>query len=79
MTDEAHCLLADVLNSVKGMVALSNYNCDLLNRLYPASRWHKIVGPNRTIHSTKDKRMEVLWTNYDPSQKTGGQGKLRFE
>ncbi len=79
MTDEAHCLLADVLNSVKGMVALSNYDCDLLNRLYPASRWHKITGSNRTIHSTKDKRMEVLWTNYDPSQKTGGQRKLRFE
>ncbi len=79
MTDEAHCFLADVLNSVKGMVALSNYDCDLLNRLYPASRWHKITGLNRTIHSTKDKRTEVLWTNYNPSQKTGGQGKLRFE
>ena len=79
MTDEAHCHLAEVLNSVEGMVAFSNYDCDLLNRLYPASRWHKIVGLNRTIHSTKDKRAEVLWTNYDPSQKTGGQGKLRFE
>ena len=79
MTDDEHCRLADVLNSVKGMVALSNYDCDLLNRLYPASRWHKITGPNRTIHSTKDKRMEVLWTNYDLSKKSGGQGKLRFE
>jgi DNA adenine methylase len=79
MTDEEHCRLADVLNSVKGMVALSNYDCDLLNRLYPSSRWHKILGTNRTIHSTKDKRTEVLWTNYNLSQKSGGQGKLRFE
>lgn len=68
MTDEEHCRLADALSSVKGMVALSNYDCDLLNRLYPSSRWHKILGTNRTIHSTKDKRMEVLWTNYDPSR-----------
>jgi DNA adenine methylase len=79
MTDDEHCSLAKVLNSVKGMVALSNYDCDLLNQLYPPPRWHKIVGPNRTIHSTKDKRMEVLWTNYDPSEKSGGQRRLRFE
>jgi DNA adenine methylase len=79
MTDDEHCRLAEALNSVKGMVALSNYDCDLLNRLYPSHRWHKITGPNRTIHSTKDKREEVLWTNYDLSKKSGGQGKLRFE
>lgn len=79
MTDDEHCSLAEVLNSVKGMVALSNYDCDLLNRLYPPPRWHKITGPNRTIHSTKDKRVEVLWTNYDLSKKSGGQGRLRFE
>ena len=79
MTDDEHCCLAEVLNSVKGMVALSNYDCDLLNRLYPSPCWHKVTGPNRTIHSTKDKREEVLWTNYDLSKKSGGQGKLRFE
>ena len=66
MTDAQHRDLADVLNSVQGMVALSNYQAPLLDKLYPASQWHKTVSPARTNHSTKDKRIEVLWTNYDP-------------
>jgi DNA adenine methylase len=66
MTDAQHRELAEVLNSVQGMVALSNYQAPLLDRLYPASKWHKTVSPERTNHSTKDKRVEVLWTNYDP-------------
>ncbi|MBZ5648247.1 MAG: DNA adenine methylase [Acidobacteriia bacterium] len=68
MTDEQHEELADVLNRVKGQVALSNYDCGLMNRLYPSKRWIKTVSSLRTIHSTKDKRREVLWTNYDPHQ-----------
>jgi len=65
MTDEEHCQLAKVLNSVKGHVAISNYQCDLMEELYPASRWKKHFSPLKTIHSTKDKRQEVLWVNYD--------------
>lgn len=73
MTDSQHYELADALNSAKGMVALSNYDCELMNRLYPAKRWQKIVAPARTNHSTKDIRTEVLWVNYDPHKKgTGG-------
>lgn len=68
MTDAQHHQLAEVLNSVQGMVALSNYQAPLLDKLYPASKWHKTVSPERTNHSTKDKRVEVLWTNYDPQQ-----------
>ncbi len=64
MTDRDHIELAGVLNSVAGKVAISNYDCPLMNRLYPAPRWHKIAGPSRTIHSTKSRRVEVLWTNY---------------
>ena len=66
MTDAQHRDLADVLNLVQGMVAFSNYQAAILDRLYPASKWHKTVSPARTNHSTKDKRVEVLWTNYDP-------------
>ncbi|MGB9623757.1 MAG: DNA adenine methylase [Phycisphaerae bacterium] len=69
MTDEQHRELADVLNSAKGMVAISNYDCELMNRLYPAKRWRKIVAPAKTNHSTKDVRTEVLWVNYDPERK----------
>jgi DNA adenine methylase len=69
MTDRQHRALAETLNQAKGMVAFSNYDCELINKLYPPTRWRKIVGPRRTIHSTKDSRSEVLWVNYDPDQK----------
>jgi DNA adenine methylase len=70
MTNEQHEELAKVLNSVKGRVAISNYDCELMGKLYPAKKWKKFVSPPRTIHSTKGKRTEVLWTNYDPKDLT---------
>lgn len=73
MTDDRHCELAESLNRAKGMVAFSNYDCDLINKLYPPKRWRKIIGPKRTIHSTKGTRSEVLWVNYDPDKKRGTQ------
>jgi len=36
--------------------------------LYPAPKWRKHESAARTIHSTTDKRVEVLWTNYDLDQ-----------
>jgi hypothetical protein len=68
MSDDEHRGLAQVLNSVQGMAAISNYDCDLMDDLYPPPRWTKNVSKARTIHSTKDKRTEVLWTNYNPNQ-----------
>ncbi len=65
MTDRQHRDLADVLNSATSFVAISNYDCNLMRELYPASKWRKFEGTARTIHSTKDKRVEVLWTNFD--------------
>jgi len=79
MTNNQHQDLAEVLNSVKAMVAISNYDCDLMNELYPAPHWKKTVAPARTNHSTKDKRTEVLWANYDPKTLKGrspGDGRL---
>ena len=66
MSDDDHRDLACVLNEAKGKVAISNYDCKLMNDLYPQSRWWKTTAPSKTIHSTKDRRSEVLWTNYDP-------------
>lgn len=74
MSDDDHAELAVALNSVTGMVALSNYDCDLMDELYPKSDWHKIVIPERTNHATKGKRTEVLWTNYDPRELAANQG-----
>jgi DNA adenine methylase len=70
MTDRNHRELSEVLNSAAGLVAISNYDCKLMGDLYPAGKWRKHVSPEKTIHSTKDKRVEVLWTNYDPANPT---------
>jgi DNA adenine methylase len=66
MTDAQHRDLARVLNSAEGMVAFSNYQAGILDELYPPPKWHKTISPARTNHSTKDKRVEILWTNYQP-------------
>ncbi len=68
MTDQEHRELAEALNKVKGRVAISNYECELMEELYPSPKWIKTVAAERTIHSTKGKRREALWTNYDPHQ-----------
>lgn len=68
MSDEEHCRLASALNSVQGLVAVSGYECELMEKLYPPPKWHKTIAPSKTIHTTKDKRTEVLWTNYNPKE-----------
>jgi DNA adenine methylase len=69
MNDSAHRELATALNNAKGLVAISNYECELMDELYPSGKWTKIYGPEKTIHSTKDKRVEVLWVNYEIQEK----------
>jgi DNA adenine methylase len=68
MSDEEHGQLAEVLASCKGKVAVSNYDCKLLDELYPSPRWRKFVNKPKTNHATKGQRVEVLWTNYDPNE-----------
>ena len=53
--------------AVRGQVAVSGYDHPLMAELFPAKRWVKTLGVNRTIHSTKGTRQEVLWTNYKPT------------
>lgn len=69
MTDKQHEELAEVLKSVKGKVALSTYQCQLNDRLY--KNWICTQAPAKTIHSVKQSRTEVLYTNYDPFENTG--------
>ena len=68
MTDEQHAELANVLNDVQGEVALSNYQCTLMDKLYPSAKWRKTFSGPKTNHATKGTRFEVLWTNYDPTK-----------
>lgn len=65
MNDNHHRELAKTLNAIEGLAAVSNYECELMEELYPSGKWKKIFSPVKTIHSTKDTRQEVLWINYD--------------
>lgn len=67
MSIDEHAALAERLNACRGLVALSGYEHPLMDSLYPASRWIKTVAAEKTIHSTKGSRSEILWTNYDPA------------
>ncbi len=62
MSDEGHAKLAGVLREVKGKVAVSSYDCELMDRLYEG--WNKIEAPIKLAHSVKKPRREILWTNY---------------
>lgn len=64
MTDEDHRDLASALNQIEGLAAISGYDCDLMQEIFPEPRWRKIVGPERAIHSVKQTRTECLWLNY---------------
>ncbi len=69
MSDDDHRKLAEVLNNVKGKVALSGYHSKLMNELY--GEWNFIESPSKKAHSTntradsaKQNRTEILWINY---------------
>jgi DNA adenine methylase len=62
MSDEEHLELADILNNCKGKVAVSGYNCSLMNKLYQG--WNRHDALAKTCHSVKSIRQEALWTNY---------------
>lgn len=63
MSDEEHTQLAELLRNVKGKVAVSSYDCKLMDELYAG--WNKIEAPSKLAHSVKKPRTEILWTNYD--------------
>lgn len=71
MDESQHREFAEAVNECKGMVAVSGYDHPLMDELFKPGRWFKTQGPDKTIHSTKGKRSEVLWTNYDPKNQKG--------
>jgi len=66
MDEEQHREFAKVVNECRGKVAVSGYDHPLMDELFPSPRWIKTLGADKTIHSTKGTRREVLWTNYNP-------------
>jgi DNA adenine methylase len=62
MSDDDHRRLCHLLHSVKGKVAISGYDCDLMHELY--KDWHIHREKPKKAMSIKKERQEVLWTNY---------------
>jgi DNA adenine methylase len=60
MSDEDHTAMAEALKSVKSMVVISGYPCDLYDKELFAS-WHRVDRPHYA--SGGSKRTEVLWIN----------------
>ena len=71
MDERQHREFAEAVTECKGMVAVSGYDHPLMEQLFPPGHWFKTLGPDKTIHSTKGTRQEVLWTNYDPQKQKG--------
>jgi DNA adenine methylase len=69
MDEEQHQLFATAVNRCVGKVAVSGYDHPLMDKLFPQPKWLKHHGPNKTIHSTKGTRREMLWTNYNSVEK----------
>lgn len=72
--DDFHIRMAEILNNVEGKVALSGYESELYDKLFPAPKWfkfypdpHKLGGNNRQVRDG-GMRQEVLWTNYNTAE-----------
>jgi DNA adenine methylase len=66
MDEAQHRDFAEVINSCKGLAAVSGYDHPIMNKLFEKRKWIKSFEEVKPIHSTKDMRQEVLWTNYNP-------------
>lgn len=66
MTEKDHRELSKVLHEVKAKVAISGYECPLMDELY--DDWQKTTDIPRITHSSKELRTEILWSNYDTSK-----------
>lgn len=62
MADDQHIRLSRLLVRIKGMVAISGYQCDLMDTLYKG--WNRFDAPVKHCHSIKKSRQESLWMNY---------------
>ncbi len=72
MDEAQHGEFAEVVSKCRGKVAVSGYEHPVMDKLFPAPHWFKTCALDKTIHSTKGTRKEVLWTNYKPTKAGGG-------
>jgi DNA adenine methylase len=57
---------AETINNCSGLAAISGYDHPIMDKLFEKGKWIKSFETEKPIHSTKDLRQEVLWTNYRP-------------
>lgn len=62
MTDWEHEGLSHMVHGAKGKVAVSGYQCELMDRLY--EDWRRVDAPAKYCHSVKQVRQEAVWMNY---------------
>lgn len=67
MSIEDHIQLAEQINNCKGKFAVSTYENDLYNQLYPANKWLKFNDRGKIVNLGKSKKREVVYTNYQPN------------
>ena len=64
MTDEDHRDLAHMLSRIEGRAVLSGYRSSLYDELF--ADWYRVDAPEKLCNSSKKKRTESLWMNFDP-------------
>jgi len=69
MTDAEHIELANLLHEIRGRAVVSGYRTKLYDRLF--SEWSRIDAPVKTCNSSKGKRQESLWLNFNPGENNG--------
>ncbi len=70
MSDDDHRELALELRGIQGRAVLSGYRCPLYEDLFVD--WVRVDAPAKLCNSSKGKRTESLWMNFDPSEERDG-------
>ena len=65
MTDHDHRQLAALLHDIKGRAVLSGYRSPLYDELF--ATWHRVDADEKLCNSSKGKRTESLWMNFEPA------------
>ena len=64
MSNDDHRELADLLYRLQGRAVLSGYRSALYDELF--SDWLRVDAPEKLCNSSKGKRQESLWMNFEP-------------
>ena len=65
MSDDDHRELAAMLQHIKGRAVLSGYRSPLYDELF--ADWHRVDADEKLCNSSKGKRQESLWMNFEPA------------